>query len=200
MSKEEELAREAILARLQGEGTVGELIESTRSGVGVSTVSAARALHSLMQEGRLSITDPSPPSSTAQYLLSPYSLWFWGLMASVALTVVSVYLLPPSPPFVYARYVFGALFVLFVPGYSLIEALYPKRGDLDGLERLALSIGLSLALVPLVGLVLNYTPWGIRLDPIVVSLVGVTLVLSLVSSVRKAGYMKLLGQSSRAGG
>jgi uncharacterized membrane protein len=37
-------------------------------------------------------------------------------------------------------------------------------------ERVALSLGLSLAVVPLIGLVLNYTPWGIRLTPILVSL------------------------------
>jgi hypothetical protein len=43
-----------------------------------------------------------PLASTAHNLLSPYSLWLWGLMASVALTEASVYILPPSPPFVYA--------------------------------------------------------------------------------------------------
>jgi len=32
------------------------------------------------------------------------------------------------------------------------------------------SVGLSLAVVPLIGLILNYLPWGIRLGPIVVSL------------------------------
>ena len=40
--------------------------------------------------------------------------------------------------------------MLFLPGYALIEALYPKR-ELDELTRFALSIGLSLALVPLTG-------------------------------------------------
>jgi uncharacterized membrane protein len=66
--------------------------------------------------------------------------------------------------------VLGLPFVLFFPGYVLIAALYPRRSDLDGVERVALSLGLSLAVVPLIGLVLNYTPWGIRLTPILVSL------------------------------
>jgi uncharacterized membrane protein len=38
----------------------------------------------------------------------------------------------------------------------LIEALYPRKEDLESLERLTLSIGLSLAVVPLIGLFLNY--------------------------------------------
>jgi len=31
---------------------------------------------------------------------------------------------------------------------------------IDGIERVALSFGLSIAIVPLIGLVLNFTPWG----------------------------------------
>ena len=83
-----------------------------------------------------------------------------------AVLLVTILLLPDSP----VRVVLGLPFVLFFPGYVLISALYPRRDDLDGVERLALSLGLSLAVVPLIGLVLNYTPWGIRLTPIVVSL------------------------------
>ena len=63
----------------------------------------------------------------------------------------------------------GLIFALFSPGYTLIAALFPKRGDLDGVQRLALSFGLSIAVVPLIGLILNYTPWGISLYPVLVS-------------------------------
>ena len=45
----------------------------------------------------------------------------------------------------------GLLMVLFVPGYALIAALFPRKDDLDGIERLALSFGLSIAVVPLIG-------------------------------------------------
>jgi uncharacterized membrane protein len=73
----------------------------------------------------------------------------------------------------------------------LIEALYSKAQDLEGLERVALSIGLSLAVVPLIGLVLNYTPWGIRLEPITASLALFTEIMALVSLVRKFRYYRL---------
>jgi uncharacterized membrane protein len=55
---------------------------------------------------------------------------------------------------------FGLPFVLFVPGYVLIAALFPRADDLDWIERIALSFGLSIAVVPLIGLGLNYTPGG----------------------------------------
>jgi uncharacterized membrane protein len=86
-------------------------------------------------------------------------------LATIVL-LVAIQLAPNNP----ARIVLGLPFVLFFPGYVLIAALYPRRSDLDGVERVALSLGLSLAVVPLIGLVLNYTPWGIRLTPILVSL------------------------------
>jgi uncharacterized membrane protein len=89
------------------------------------------------------------------------AIWF----ATIAL-LVAILFAPDNP----ARIVLGLPFVLFFPGYVLVAALYPRRGDLDGVERVALSLGLSLAVVPLIGLALNYTPWGIRLTPILVSL------------------------------
>jgi uncharacterized membrane protein len=76
--------------------------------------------------------------------------------------------------------------VLFVPGYALIAALFPGKADLDGIERLALSFGLSIAVVPLIGLALNYTPWGIRLDPILTSLVLFTLAMTAAAHYRRA--------------
>ncbi len=63
--------------------------------------------------------------------------------------------------------VLGASLVLFVPGYVLVVALYPRRGWLGPTELIALSIGLSVALIPLLGLVLQFGPWGIRPGPIV---------------------------------
>ena len=79
----------------------------------------------------------------------------------------------------------GLLMVLFVPGYSLIAALFPKKDDLDGIERLALSFGLSIAVVPLIGLGLNYTPWGIRLTPVVISLAIFVLIMTAAAHYRR---------------
>ena len=73
------------------------------------------------------------------------SLWFWGLTALVVFTMLVIFFVDASP-LLYVRYVLGGVFILFLPGFMLISALYPRSGELDGLERLALSIGLSLAL------------------------------------------------------
>ena len=71
------------------------------------------------------------------------------------------------------RIILGLPFILFIPGYVLIFVLFPTiktdRG-IDIIERIAFSFGLSIAVVPLLGLCLNYTPWGIRLESILFSI------------------------------
>lgn len=84
-----------------------------------------------------------------------------------------------------ARVVLGLPYVLFFPGYCLIAALFPAKNDLDGIERVALSFGLSVAVTPLIGLVLNYTPWGIRLVPIFISLFVFITAMSAVAFYRR---------------
>ncbi|MCL0056132.1 DUF1616 domain-containing protein [Dehalococcoidia bacterium] len=85
------------------------------------------------------------------------------------------------------RIILGLPFILFFPGYTLIAALFPKKSGLDAIERVALSFGLSIAVVPLIGLVLNYTPWGIRLYPILVSLTVFIATMSVIAWYRRHG-------------
>ena len=104
-------------------------------------------------------------------------LWLAGALLSIYLPYLSESFL---------RVLFGVPLVLFIPGYALIAALFPASRDIDGIERVALSFGLSIAIVPLTGLALNYTPWGIRLDPIVTCLSILTIALCLAAQYRRA--------------
>ena len=68
------------------------------------------------------------------------------------------------------RIILGLPFLLFFPGYTLLAALFPRRTDLNGIEMVALSFGISLAAVAGIGLILNYTHWGIQLYPVLTTL------------------------------
>ena len=105
------------------------------------------------------------------------------VIAFVLLTLPFV-LLPPlnETPI---RILLGLPIILFLPGYSLISALFPKKDDLDPIERIALSFGLSIAIVPLIGLILNYTPFGIRLLPTLISVSLVIMSLTLLAYIRR---------------
>ena len=60
-----------------------------------------------------------------------------------------------------ARIVLGLPFVLFFPGYVLNLALFPRKEGMGGIERVVLSFGLSIAVVPLIGS-LTTPPWEIQ--------------------------------------
>ena len=83
------------------------------------------------------------------------------------------------------RIVFGLPFLLFLPGYSLVSALWIKQSELEPLERVGFSLGLSLAIVPLLGLGLNYTPGGITLASVVLGLYCLILLLNVVAWFRR---------------
>jgi uncharacterized membrane protein len=86
------------------------------------------------------------------------------------------------------RIVLGLAFVLFFPGYTLVAALFPRKRDLDGVQRVALSFGLSIAVVPLIGLVLNYT-WEIHVYPILISLLIFIVVMAAIAWYRRQRLM-----------
>ena len=85
------------------------------------------------------------------------------------------------------RIVLGLPIVLFFPGYTLIVSLFPRRDALGGVERAALSFGVSIVVVPLIGLILNYTSWGIRLYPVLISLTIFIVITSIVAWYQRRG-------------
>ncbi|MCL0052922.1 DUF1616 domain-containing protein [Dehalococcoidales bacterium] len=88
-------------------------------------------------------------------------------------------------PYDALRIAIGIPFVLFFPGYTLLAALFPRRDGISIIERLALSFGMSLAVVPLIGLILNYTPWGIRLESILWSIASFIFIMSAIAWFRR---------------
>ncbi len=109
----------------------------------------------------------------------PYDL---AVCIALALLLVALVFLAPDS---LARQVLGLAFILFLPGYAATAALFPENEQIDGIERVALSFGLSIAIVPLIGLALNFTPWGIRTDPILASVSAFIVIVSLVAWYRR---------------
>ena len=88
-------------------------------------------------------------------------------------------------PYSAVRIVFGVPFLLFFPGYTLMAALFPGRAGIDGIEGIALSFGMSIAIVPLIGLILNSTPWGIGLESALYSISLFIFTASLIAWYRR---------------
>lgn len=126
------------------------------------------------------------------------------LMLVFILTILGtmcVFLLPGGN---YARVVLGLSMLIFFPGYALVSALWPE-GKSDGsqdsgspgqpggsekrfpdnIERIALSFGLSIVIVVLVGLLLNFTSIGITTESTVICNMIVIIVILIIAFYRR---------------
>jgi len=187
---EHETLRDTIENTLKTEApkTVAELFTLVQKvKPSISREEFAEALSQLKSDAKIWL-DPPPPQvkSFREYLrLTEPNAWFNFTLLTCMLTLVAIYIIPSTYPLVILRWVVGSIFVLFLPGYSSVQALFPSNRDLDDIERIALSIGLSLAITPLIGLLLNYLPWGIRLNPLVASLSLYSGGIGVIGSYRR---------------
>lgn len=175
--------------------TTNQLISLIKEQTSIQDKEIIRLLFKMQSEGKLNFTKASSPmlKEFTVYLRTEHSQWYWTTIILATVATIIVFIIPDDfQPWIYIRYVLGALLVLWLPGYSLVKALFPiqpkikkHREKLDVIERTALSLGMSLALVPIVGLFLNYTPWGIRLAPVTLTLLFLTTIFSTVAVIRE---------------
>jgi uncharacterized membrane protein len=175
--------------------TVAQLIFLVKERLPIPEEEILNVVLDLQSQGKIKLENqPLPPSTKlATFIKTRYALWYWATIATAIITALLVFAVPENLyPLNFFRIALGAAFILWLPGYTLIKALFPQHApirpaarNLDTIERIALSLGMSLALVPIVGLLLNYTPWGIRLTPIVLSLLALTLIFATVAVVKE---------------
>jgi uncharacterized membrane protein len=114
-------------------------------------------------------------------------LWYWVTITLVIITTpLILFVHQDTFPFIYLRYVLVAVFALFLLGYSLVMLLYPGI-SLELIQRLSLSVGMSLVLLMITGTFLYYLFNGINMPLITLSLFFETIVLSTSAIVR--GYI-----------
>jgi uncharacterized membrane protein len=147
-------------------------------------------IKSMVKDGSLRVEKPSYEiSSILDYLFTvtvsgEFSCVFLLAVASGIMT----YLLPTRFPLNIFRMFFGAV-LIFLPGYSTAKLLFPVS-HLGFPERFALSAALSLAIVPIIGFALNFTPLGINLQPIIVSIAAYSLFVICAAGFRN--YLELV--------
>ena len=117
-------------------------------------------------------------------ILNPQFLPLDILLVCLATILFIIFVFTPALNETAGRVILGFLFLL-LPGYSFTAALFPRKDDLSGIERVALSFCLSIAITPLIGLLLNYTPFGIRLTPILISLSLFTILMNSIAYIRR---------------
>jgi uncharacterized membrane protein len=84
------------------------------------------------------------------------------------------------------RVILGLICLLFVPGYAIMAVFFPSKHEMDGAKRIALSIGMSIVVVILCGLILTRSPWGMRVDVILIGISGLAAICCAVAFWRRS--------------
>jgi len=108
-----------------------------------------------------------------------WDLWF--IVFGSILLIGSIYILPDS----LLRYILGFPFLLFFPGYAALIVFFPTDNEIKTSERLSLSFVLSIAITPMVGFILNQTPFGIKLNPLLLCITSINIVLAIAGLYRR---------------
>lgn len=115
--------------------------------------------------------------------------WIYGIgiaiaiLAALSLAIGGFGSLEYSESF---RIVFGSVYVLFLPGFILSFVFFPKtkefdskereKGEIDWIERIALSFALSIAIVPLAVFYLNLIGVKINLINSFLTILGIVVI------------------------
>jgi len=166
--------------------TIRDIVDTlkTQYNITITIDRIQRTVEELQGRNEIILSEPKVQGPFLKYFTRGYaSLEFCIIAITVALATITIYLIPPVEPLSTVRIVVGGVFVLFLPGYTSLQLLFPRK-ELPYTERIALSIGLSFVQTALLGLILNYT-WEFGLNVIVISISILTIALALAANYRK---------------
>ena len=106
------------------------------------------------------------------------------ILFSINVLVLLLSLIIIFMPDTVLRSILGLPAVVFLPGYTLLIAVFPRKTSINGIQRFALSLGLSIVIIVFAGLVLNYTPWGLQWYTVLISLASFVFLISLIAWFR----------------
>jgi hypothetical protein len=131
------------------------------------------------------------PKSLKVYLKTKSAYWYFIAVILTLASTAAVFGIREGEPESIFRYFFGFIYVLVLPGYCLVRILFlggqfALRGNtrMDWLMKFSFSTVLSIAIVSMVGLALNYI-WVITLNTLVLSLSSLTILLATIGVIRE---------------
>ena len=110
--------------------TVEQLIELIQSKHPMPRQKILDTIIKLQNQGKITLEQPETQFNLTitKYIVSPKAYWYWTVIALSLATTILVFTIPENAyPIVYARHILGSIFVLWLPGYTFIKALFPTK-------------------------------------------------------------------------
>ncbi|MEJ2143096.1 MAG: DUF1616 domain-containing protein [Gammaproteobacteria bacterium] len=189
----EEIVRQTV--RNDKPETIQQLITMVTKKVPMPRKDIMKIILKLQKEEKIAFHKPSliqKPQKPGSYLKTREAYWYWATVGLTALSAIAVFGFQAIGVQGLIRFAPGAILVLGLPGYSLTRIFFPakftkkrKTPGADNITFFALSVVLSIVLNSLVGLVLNYTEWGIQLISLILSLSFLTVSLATAAAFQE---------------
>jgi uncharacterized membrane protein len=170
--------------------TVAELVKILNQERTNSQQEIITRILKLQKQGKLNFQKNKIVTSKTlwAYLTSSNSHWYWVTIILTITATITVILMPENIyPLLYLRYALGSLLVLLFPGYTIIKLLFSTK-ELETITRIGLSVAISIPLVPIIGLLLNYTPLGISTTIVSLVILIVITIIATAAIIREYQY------------
>ena len=184
-----ERANRDLIARTIEEhkpSTVGQLAALVKADGALDEETFVETIKGMALDGSLKLEGPKYLfQSFLDYLFTlNVSSWFW-LTITITASATALAMLPSGFfPLDVLRWCFGSIFVVFLPGYSCLRLLFPRQEEMRKFQRYIFSIAVSLAIVIVMGLVLNYSNIGINLLSLLGSVGALILIFAVAAGIR----------------
>jgi hypothetical protein len=140
------------------------------------------AVKKLESEKKITLLGPGIKGHFFDYITRSYNgLSLWLTTAATCLIMALVFLLPNIEPWSYVRMISGAVFVMFIPGNALVQLLFAHR-NMEQIEQMVLSVGLSIAVICIIGLMLKYILSALTVESAVISIGMLSITTSAVAN------------------
>jgi len=178
---------EKILLIIQRDNpkTVIEVINKAKKEFNIPKLKTLETIETLRDNEEINLINnyKDTPKNIFQYFISLSSSWYWTtIILSLFLPMSQIMNADNTYPFLFIRLISNSISLLFLPGYSLSKILFNEK-EIDHIEKLAYSIGISIVTLPLIGFLLNYSHWEISFYPLTLSLSGITIIAATIGLI-----------------
>ncbi len=190
MTEEEKNKIIDIVAKRQP-GSMQDLVKTIIDETGYDKNKVRNIIINMIENNEIILKKMDKKTNYKEYLLSYKLFWFWILMCGVFSYIIILFASGTIIELNALKIILGGLMTLLFPGYALVRTLFIED-TISAVERMALSIGLSIAITPMISFILNFSPLGISIYPITICLSFLTIILSILGSYRQ--YKKYISE------
>jgi len=122
-------------------------------------------------------------------LFSKNIIRYWFIIILILISSSAILFISEKKELQVFRYIISIYLLFYIPGYSFRKAFIIKI-EFSELERLTFDVTLSLFIIPFIGFILNYTPWGITITSSILGITVLSISLLIINIFRQIIYNK----------